>query len=325
MCTAVSYRTKDHYFGRNLDLDFSYDEKVTICPRNFEIKFANTGSIKNHYAMIGMATIVDGYPLYYDATNEKGLSMAGLNFPDNAYYRKLKEGRENIATYEFILWILSQCRSVKEARVLCEKMNLTNQAFSEKFPVSTLHWIIADKDESIVVESVREGIRIYDNPVGVLTNNPPFDVQLFNLNNYRHLSSTIGPNLFSKELELKEYSRGMGGIGLPGDLSSMSRFVRASFVKLNSVSGDGEVESISQFFKILDSVAQQKGLCLVGESNEYEFTIYSSCVNTTKGIYYYTTYENSQISAVDMNKEDIESFDLISYPLITGQQINHQN
>ena len=251
--------------------------------------------------------------------------MAGLNFPDNSYYRELEKGRENIATYEFILWILSQCSSVKEARVLCGKMNLTNQAFSEKFPVSTLHWIIADKDESIVVESVREGIKIYDNPVGVLTNNPPFDVQLFNLNNYRHLSSTIGPNLFSKELELKEYSRGMGGVGLPGDLSSMSRFVRASFVKLNSVSGDGEVESISQFFKILDSVAQQKGLCLVGESNEYEFTIYSSCVNTTKGIYYYTTYENSQISAVDMNKEDIESFDLISYPLITGQQINHQN
>lgn len=190
-----------------MDLDFSYDEKVTICSRNFEIKFANTGSIKSHYAMIGIATIVDNYPLYYDATNEKGLSMAGLNFPDNAYYRKLEEGRENIATYEFILWILSQCRSVKEARVLCEKMNLANQAFSEKFPVSALHWIIADKDESIVVESVREGIKIYDNPVGVLTNNPLFDVQLFNLNNYRHLSSTIGPNLFSKELELKEYSR----------------------------------------------------------------------------------------------------------------------
>lgn len=251
MCTAVSYRTKDHYFGRNLDLDFSYDEKVTICSRNFEIKFANTGSIKSHYAMIGIATIVDNYPLYYDATNEKGLSMAGLNFPDNAYYRKLEEGRENIATYEFILWILSQCRSVKEARVLCEKMNLANQAFSEKFPVSALHWIIADKDESIVVESVREGIKIYDNPVGVLTNNPLFDVQLFNLNNYRHLSSTIGPNLFSKELELKEYSRGMGGIGLPENLSSMLRFVRASFIKLNSLSGDGEVESIVWWAKAM--------------------------------------------------------------------------
>ena len=128
---------------------------------------------------------------------------------------------------------------------------MANQAFSEKFPVSTLHWIIADKDESIVVESVREGIKIYDNPVGVLTNNPPFDVQLFNLNNYRHLSSTIGPNLFSKELELKEYSRGVGGIGLPENLSSMLRFVRAFFIKLNSLSGDGEVESIVWWAKAM--------------------------------------------------------------------------
>ena len=116
----------------------------------------------------------------------------------------------------------------------------------------------------------------------------------------------------------------MGALGLPGDLSSASRFVKAAFTKLNSFSGDSESESISQFFHILGSVAQQRGCVHMGNS-EYEITIYTSCCNTDKGIYYYTTYENSQISAVDMHKEHLDSQELISYPLIKGQQIRMQN
>ena len=116
----------------------------------------------------------------------------------------------------------------------------------------------------------------------------------------------------------------MGGIGLPGDLSSVSRFVKAAFTKLNSISGWSESESISQFFHILGSVAQQRG-CVCMQEGIYEITIYSSCCNMDKGIYYYTTYENSQITAVNMYNEDLESEELVSYPLIKGQQINKQN
>ncbi|EFS02558.1 choloylglycine hydrolase, partial [Listeria seeligeri FSL S4-171] len=131
-------------------------------------------------------------------------------------------------------------------------------------------------------------------------------------------------NNFSKDLDLDAYSRGMGGIGLPGDLSSMSRFVKATFTKLNSVSGNSESESIGQFFHILGSVEQQKGLCDVGEE-KYEHTIYSSCCNMDKGIYYYKTYENSQITGVDMHQEDLESKELVVYPLINNQQVNLVN
>lgn len=116
----------------------------------------------------------------------------------------------------------------------------------------------------------------------------------------------------------------MGGLGLPGDLSSMSRFVKATFTKLNSVSGDSESESVSQIFHILGSAEQQKGLCDVGERN-YEYTIYSSCCNIDKGIYYYKTYENSQITAIDMNKEDLEGSTLFTYPLINNQIFNYLN
>lgn len=324
MCTAITYKTKDRYFGRSLDLEYSYNETVTITPRNYEFCFKRAGRMKKHYAMIGMAYVVDDYPLYYDATNEKGLSMAGLNFPENAYYNMEVKGMDNIAVFEFIPWVLGQCSDINQVKNILCRLNLTDISFSKELPTATLHWIISDKETSITVESVKEGLKVYDNQIGLLTNNPPFNYQMFNLNNYMNLSVNSPENNFSKELKLKPYSRGMGAMGLPGDLSSESRFVRAAFTKLNSVCGASESESISQFFHILGSVAQQKGCVCMGEG-KYEYTVYSSCCNVDRGIYYYTTYENSQITGVDMYKEDLESCRLVSYELVKGQQIFLQN
>ncbi len=324
MCTAATYSTKNHYFGRNLDLEYSYQETVTITPRNYSFSFRGGKTIDSHYAMIGMAYVANQYPLYYDAINEKGLGMAGLNFPKNADYKEFVEGKDNVAPFEFIPWILSQCATISEAKKLLETMNLAQINFSEELPASPLHWIISDKESSITVESVKDGLKVYDNPVGILTNNPTFDIHMFNLNNYQNLTIEPIENHFSKKLSLDAYSRGMGAIGLPGDLSSASRFVKAAFTKMNSLSGDSEEESVSQFFHILHSVEQQRGCVHMGE-DKYEITIYSSCMNMDLGIYYYTTYDNHQITAIDMNKEALESSDLISYPLITGEQIHYQN
>ncbi|MBS4460870.1 choloylglycine hydrolase [Lactococcus petauri] len=322
MCTSITYVTKDHYFGRNFDYEISYNEEVAITPRNYSLEFRKVKNLNTHYAMIGIVAGVANYPLYYDATNEKGLSMAGLNFSGYAYYNEYKEGKENVSPFEFIPYILGQCTTVNEAKKLLDNINLVNINFSEELPLSPLHWLLADKEKSIVIESMEDGLHIYDNPVGVLTNNPSFDHQLFNLNNYRSLSRVTPKNNFSDQIDLNVYSRGMGGIGLPGDLSSMSRFVRATFTKLNSVSGDSEEESVGQFFHILGSVEQQKGLCDVGDE-KYEYTVYSSCCNVDKGIYYYRTYENSQITAVNMFKEDLDGDKIVKYPIIEKQQINY--
>ena len=324
MCTAVAYKTKDYYFGRNLDLEYSYHETVTITPRNYCFRFRNTEDMKTHYAIIGMAYVVDSYPLYYDATNEKGLSVAALNFPDNAVYQGVKEEKINVASYELIAWILSRFSSVDEVLKVAGKVNITNQSFNKELPVSPLHFMIADKKKSIVLEPMTMGLMVYDNPVNVLTNNPPFLYHITNLNNYMSLTSEKPKNNFSDKLSLNQYSRGMGSLGLPGDLSSASRFVRAAFTSLNSISGESEVESVSQFFHILNSVYQQRG-CVKMDKGIYEKTVYSSCCNTDKGIYYYTTYENSRITAVDMHKEDLNGQELISYELVKTQQINYQN
>ena len=324
MCTAITYRSKDFYFGRTLDYEHGYGEQVVITPRKFPLAFRQLGTLDCHYAIIGMACVAEGYPLYFDGINEKGLGMAGLNFVGNAHYRQPESGRNNVAGFEFIPWILGQCASVKEAVAKMENLNLTGEVFSKEFRPAELHWLIADREEAVTVEPLAEGLRICSNPVGVLTNNPPFGEQLFRLHDYMGLSTGTPENRFSDRLSLKAYSRGMGALGLPGDLSSGSRFVRAAFVKLNSPARETEGESVGQFFHILGSVEQTLGCCEVGDG-AYEITRYTSCCNADRGIYYYTTYGNRRITAVDMHREKLDGSSLGCYPLVQDEQILRQN
>ncbi len=325
MCTAVMFKTKNTYMGRTLDYEFSYGEQITVTPRNYVFDFRHEGRVESHYAIIGMAHVTkEEYPLYYDAVNEKGLAAAGLNFVGNAFFGKEKENSVNIAQFEFIPWILQGCADIAEAREKLKKINITDTPYDNFFKTSPLHWMISDKEKSIVVESMKDGIRVYDNPVGVLTNNPPFEMQLQNLSNYRNLSEKQPENNFSSEYELKCSSRGMGALGLPGDLSSASRYVRAAFVRSKSVCGKGEKESVSQFFHILGSVEQQRGCCQVSDG-KYEITIYSSCMNLNEGIYYYKTYNNHRIMAIDMKAEGLSGNKLIYYPMQDEEEFCFQN
>ena len=324
MCTAVTYKTKDFYFGRTLDLEYSYNEEVVITPRGFNFKYRHIEAAKSRYAIIGMANIAENYPLYYDAMNERGLGMAGLSFPESCRYREYKEDSLNIAPFELIPFILGKCASTDEALSLLSKINLVNTSFSESLPLSPLHWIISDKEKSITLECTKDGLKIYDNPIGVLTNEPEFSFHMTNLRNYMALSPEPIENKFSKNHSLTPYSKGMAAFGLPGDLSSASRFIRAAFTKLNSVSGEEESESVSQFFHILGNVSHPKGLVHL-DDNKYEITVYTSCMNLNRGIYYYTTYGNSAISAVDIKNENLNSAELISFKLNKELYINKQN
>ena len=323
MCTAMTFQTKCHYFGRTLDYNISFGETVTITPRQYPFHFCCLPPIPEHYAIIGMAKIERNYPLYFEATNEKGLSIAGLNFPENAVYYPQQDGYQNIAPYEFIPYLLGQCISISDVRSLLADTSLLDHPFSSQLPLTPLHWLIADHNEAITVESCTDGLQVYDNPIGILTNNPPFPIQLFTLNQYMSLSSEPPINRFGGNYPLHAYSYGMGALGLPGDFSSNSRFVRTAFAKLNSVSGNSEFESIQQFFHILGTVSTPRGCVRMGKN--HELTQYTSCCNTDCGIYYYTTYNNSQITAVKLIPELLDGNNLLSYPLQTESHIFEQN
>ena len=322
MCTAITFSNSDFYFGRTLDLELSYDEEVVITPRKFTLLFKHSSPVSNHHAIIGMAHVEDGYPLYYDAVNEKGLCMAGLNFPGFAQYRAYTDGMDNVASFEFIPWILGRCGSMDDVHELLPRLQLTGTPYNEHLPTTPLHWIIADASECITVEALSDGIHVYNNEVGVLTNNPPFDQQMLQLRNFMHLSPNPPHNHFSPKIELNPYSRGMGALGLPGDLSSQSRFVRASFTKLNSLCD--ESESVSQFFHIMGAVHQVQG-CNRLEDGKSAITQYTSCCNASRGIYYYTTYGNRRISAIFMHHENLEGDKLSRFPLVGDEDIYFQN
>lgn len=314
MCTAISYQTKSHYFGRNLDLERGYEESVVITPRRYPLPLRHLPTLDEHYAMIGTAAVADGYPLYFEATNEMGLSIAGLNFPDNAHYANVTEGYVNVTSFELIPYLLGKYDSVNEVRRALKKVRVVVTNFSEALPTSPLHWLISDATESLTLECTADGMRVYDNPFGVLTNNPTFDYHRTNVSNYMHLHEGPLANRLGDSLPAGNYSLGMGALGLPGDFSSASRFVRAVFVKQKSICDGSECESVQQFFHILSSVAMPRG-CVLAHDGQYEYTRYSSCCNTRTGVYYYTTYEDRSIRRVSLHSVDLSSDALYSYPM----------
>ncbi len=324
MCTAVSFRPGSHYFGRTLDLEYSYHESITITPRRFPLSFRHLPTLCTHYAIIGTAYVQDNYPLYYDAMNETGLCMAGLRFPMHCAYSGVMPGKENTASFELIPCVLGRCRNTAEAKSLLETIHITDASFSDALPPSPLHWIIADTHSAITVEQTADGFHIYDNLIGVLTNEPSFPMQMLRLTEFLQLSPQPPENHLAPAVDLQPYSRGMGAMGLPGDSSSPSRFVRAAFHKIHSLCADTEEDCVAQFFHILQSVAQLQG-CVVLDDGAYERTVYSSCYSAGQRTYYYTTYENSAVSAVALGQENLDSEELISYPMLQKLQIFHQN
>lgn len=288
MCTAISYASSNFYFGRNLDLDITYGEKVTVMPRKFRFPMRCITDLSEHYAMIGMAVRAKDCPLYFDATNEKGLSMAGLNFPGNAFYNEPSLKKDNVTPFELIPWILGGCANIKEVKKLVEKLNIVNIPFSDKLPLSPLHWIISDKSGSLTLESRKDGLKIYENPWGVLSNNPPFDYHLINT---------------EKFFLFKE--------ALPGDFSSESRFIRAAYLKERSSPKKSEKESVGQLFRMLSLVSVPEG-CVTKEGKAH-YTRYTSCCNTDTGVYYYNRCDSYKIEKVDMRECDTDRNELLIF------------
>jgi choloylglycine hydrolase len=155
--------------------------------------------------------------------------------------------------------------------------------------------------------------------VGVLTNAPPFDEQMRHLASFMHLSPHQPHNHIYPESDLPLHSLGMGAMGLPGDLSSPSRFVRAVFTK-----GHAEIGGAEQFFHLLDTVRQTRGCCYT-EEGALEFTRYSSCCDTLKCRYCYVTDSNRRIVSIAMDRENLEDNALRRWKLLENEDILLQN
>lgn len=306
-----------------MDLDYSFNELALIIPRNYKINFKEINSISSHFAIIGIGCIVDNYPLLAEAANEKGLAIAALNFPSNATYYQKVEGKINLAPYELMLYLLAKCENITQVKLALNNINVVDIDFNEKIKNTPLHFMVSDKECSIVIETLKDKMHIYDNPFNVLTNNPPFNYHKENVNNYMNLSIDEPINSFDSNLTLSSYSYGMGALSLPGDYSSTSRFVKTLFIKNNMEMFNDEFSNVRQFFNCLDSVKMIKGI--VKTRNGFEYTRYSSCINLDKGLLYYKTYDNPYINVIDMYEIDLDSNKLIYYHMIATFKICKQN
>lgn len=323
MCTAILRNKSAHLFGRTLDVEARMSEEIVITPRRFRIGFAYEEAEAEHTALIGTALMRNGMPLYYDAMNEYGLAAVALSFVGNAVYRRAKEGARNVASFELISWVLTKCKTLSEARELLSGANVTAEAFDAGLAPSPLHWMIADKSGALTVEPLAEGLRIYENKVGVLTNNPPFSYHLTHLCDYMSLSPAQPENTVCPSADLKPYSRGMGALGLPGDASSASRFVRAAFLNAHTASPT-ESGEVSTFFHIMDGVAQPLGCSRTGEGKNTR-TLYTSCMDMDALTYSFTTYNNRRIREVRLSQSLLDTSSVTSYPMYTEEDVYRLN
>lgn len=329
MCTGLALETKDglHLFGRNMDIEYSFNQSIIFIPRNFKcVNKSNKKELTTKYAVLGMGTIFDDYPTFADGMNEKGLGCAGLNFPVYVSYSKEDiEGKTNIPVYNFLLWVLANFSSVEEVKEALKNANIVDIPISENIPNTTLHWMISDiTGKSIVVEQTKEKLNVFDNNIGVLTNSPTFDWHVANLNQYVGLRYNQVPEFKLGDQSLTALGQGTGLVGLPGDFTPASRFVRVAFLRDAMIKNDKDSIDLIEFFHILNNVAMVRGSTRTIEEKS-DLTQYTSCMCLEKGIYYYNTYENNQINAIDMNKENLDGNEIKTYKYNKTLSINHVN
>ena len=304
MCTAVCLRGKDCFFGRTLDLAVTYGEEVVVTPRRARLWGIPEES---HHAIIGVAHVEGAQALYYDAVNECGLACAALRFPRYAVYAPWREG--GVPSFALLPWVLGRAATLAEARVLLQGVRITDEAAAPHLPATPLHWILADKTGVVTVESRETGLEILENPLGVLTNAPPFLHQCSFAERYVHLSP---------------YPQGEAGdtgtVGLPGDFGSLSRFARAAYVAKHTVRGENTAPS--DFFHLMEAVSLPRGAVLTAQGQPV-CTQYTSLADTARGIYYFTTYANRRIRAVSLENKPLDGDEILRYTMDGAEEIRY--
>lgn len=319
MCTALTLNNKTKkLFGRNMDIESRFGQQIVIVPRNFKYNKNHKIEFLQKYATIGMAYVFNNsnftYPLFAEAANEKGLAMAGLYFPNSAYWFEpgsIKDAFE-LTPSEIIPYFLSQYSTVKEVKEFILKNNvvIVNIPISPQLPLTTLHYILTDKNEDcIVIEQTKDGLKVFDNPLGILTNNPSFDWHITNLSFYQNLANIQQKSVNWAGLDITPHGQGFGSVGIPGDWTPASRFIRAAFLKDNTDTNLSNDKLLVQFFHILNNVAMVKGTIKVQTANDHladDITLYSSCIDLNEMIYYYKTYNNISLNAVRLYDYDLD-------------------
>ena len=296
MCTAFTLRRRDgtQLFGRTLDWHESFGERILRTPAGLALgtgrgelhPFPATLPRVTRYAMLGMGA-ERGFPLYADGFNERGLCMAGLRFAKGAHYwppnAKKPDGVMDLAPWEVIPCVLGLCADVGEAQALLSRVRVVDISYrspsGERIPTSPLHWMIADRETSLVVESTVRGLEMYGAPLGVMTNDPPYAEQR------------------------AAYERFLqGGEVVPEGYTSTARFIRAAHLKKEAEDRlmGGSEDAVSCFFSVAGAVSPPEGATPAITGKGWQTTRYTCCMDGVRGRYFYTTAEHPQVREISL-------------------------
>jgi choloylglycine hydrolase len=301
MCTAITFTTDEdiNFLARTMDFSFELDASLVYVPRNHGFNSLVPGTkFSTKYGFLGAGKDVDGY-IFADGLNEKGFSIASLYFEKNAKYNKKPDPRLlNISSTDVVSWALGNISSVTEFEQKYQKLNIVdviNPLLQVNVP---LHWIVSDKSGNTgVLEITKEGPKFYHNLVGTMTNSPSFSWHMDNLNHYTNLQPI--------EFEQKKYGDyvtvtdgpGSGALGLPGDYTSASRFVRAAFLREYSNHEGGAKEGLTSILHILNSVDIPKGVKIT-QKGVSDYTQYKGIMDLNNLNYYLMRYNDTELTRV---------------------------
>lgn len=322
MCTAITLQSMqgENFFGRTMDFSHSIEPGVYVIPRNYEwYSLATTKKYIDNYSFICMGQETDGMLGFFDGVNERGFAAAVLYFAGYAYYDLPINDKEQIASLDFLHYILGRCSSVDDLWTLLKNIYIVGIQDPVTKTAAPLHWIATDKSgKSVVIEQTKTGLEVIDNPVGVMANSPDFNWHITNLRNYMNVSTNQQKEVHWGNVSLTPFGQGAGTTHLPGGFTSPERFVRTAFLKAHVQVPKNRSETLMTCFHIMNNVFIPKGI-VVTDKGADDYTKYIAFMNTNTCDYYFKTYENNQILRASLWNHNIHS----AQPLFLGNITTH--
>lgn len=345
-CSAFSWETKDgkHLWGRNFDFNrIAAGSQITFLPRNVDYYRLGTYieqnlNEKDHvhgtYAAIGTgATVLQSTPTLFEGINEKGLMGGQLYFRQFASYAKEpKAGTCGIQPAFLVTELLTQCSCVEDIIEHLEtKITIIDQKIFGSVP--TVHWIFSDASgQTILIESEADGLHIYKNSMGILTNSPNYRWHETNLLNYGNIGTKDHDTWELNHVPMHPCFSGTGGLGLPGDCSSPSRFVRLAYLKAHGEKGANEPQGVTYMFRLFENIAFPLGMVSVGQDHtvtehdanvtEFDYTLYTSVMCAESLKFYWNLYDQMQIQCIDLHNL-LDETTIRQFPMESGCGINY--
>ena len=330
-CTGITITPKDGsvIFARTLEFASDIRSSIIVLPRGTECVGTAPGDKpglrwKTKYGIVG--TNAFGEPVTVDGLNEKGLHVGLFYFPGFAKYQKVGPGDSGkaLAPWELGPFLLGTCSNVNEAVAAAKNVLVGDVVEKNMGFVPPVHYIVTDASgKSVVLEHVDGELKIHADPLGVLVNSPTFDWHMTNLSNYVNMSVSNVPKIDVSGTEIKGLGQGSGMLGIPGDFTPPSRFVRAVAFSKSALPVDTAKDGVLQAFHILNQFDIPKGAARGIEHGREvaDYTLWTSASDLKNLRYYYRTYENSRIRMVDLNAVDLDAKEIRTISMRGEEQI----